>query len=176
MVKDYSKGKIYRIVSDKTDEVYIGSTVETLERRFSIHKSYFKIGRYCSSAEILKHGDARIELIKDFPCNSERELAKEEDKYILDCCKVVNCNRASRTVAEYYQENRAEIAAQQKRYYEANRAERLEKFKQYREANRERISEIRNEKFDCPCGGKYTKKHKSQHEKSKKHQDWVQKK
>ena len=169
---DYSKGKIYRIVSDKTDEVYIGSTVQTLERRFIVHKSYFKTSRYCSSAEILKHGDARIELIRDFPCNSEQELEKEEDKYILDCCKVVNCNRASRTRAEYYQENRAEIAEKTKQYREANRAEIAEQQKQWYEANRERI----NQKFDCPCGGKYTKSHKSRHEKSKMHQDWVQKK
>jgi len=157
MVKDYSKGKIYRIVSNKTDQVYIGSTVLTLDKRFIVHKSDFKTSRYCSSAEILKHGDARIELIRDFPCNSEQELAKEEDKYILDCCKVVNCKRASRTGAEYYQENRAEILEQRKQHYEANR---------------ERI----NQKFDCPCGSTIRKAEKPRHEKSKKHQDWVQKK
>jgi len=161
MVKDYSKGKIYRIVSNKTDEVYIGSTVQTLNQRFTKHKSDFNRGVYCSSAEILKHGDARIEFIKDFPCNSERELSKEEDKYILDCCKVVNCIRASRTRAEWCQDNRAEILEHKKKYYEANR---------------EQINEKRYEKFDCPCGGKYTKTHKSRHEKSKKHQDMMQKK
>ena len=162
---DYSKGKIYRIVSDKTDGVYIGSTVETLNQRFSKHKSDLKCGKYCSSVEILKHGDARIELIRDFPCNSERELAKEEDKYILACCKGVNCNRASRTQAEIAERNRQYI----KQYYEANREQIAEYFKQYREANREQI----NQKFDCPCGGKYTKSNKSQHEKSKKHQAFL---
>jgi len=154
MVKDYSKGKIYRIVSDKTDEVYIGSTVLTLHKRFTNHKSDLKCGRYCSSAEILKHGDVRIELIRDFPCNSEQELEKEEDKYILACCKVVNCRRASRTRAEYYQENREEIAEYKKQWYEENR-------------------EKKKEKFDCPCGGKYTKINKSTHEKTKKHQAFL---
>ena len=35
---DYSHGKIYKIVNDIDDEIYIGSTVDTLSRRFSGHK------------------------------------------------------------------------------------------------------------------------------------------
>jgi len=53
--------------------------------------------------------------------------------------------------------------------YEANREERLEKVKKYREANREKILE----KFSCCCGGRYTKQHKAEHEKTKKHLVWL---
>jgi hypothetical protein len=30
---DYSNGKIYKLVSDKTDMIYIGSTVRSLKER-----------------------------------------------------------------------------------------------------------------------------------------------
>ena len=155
---DYSKGKIYRIISDKTDAVYIGSTVQTLERRFTDHKSHFKCGPYCASTELLKLGDARIELIRDFPCNSERELAKGEDDEIVACCKVVNCRRASRTKSEYYQDNKKGI---------------IEHIKQYREANKAEIAEKQKEPFECECGSTIRKNEKSRHLKSAKHQAFI---
>ena len=43
-------------------------------------------------------------------------------------------------------------------------------YKEYRERNREIISEKQKEKFDCDCGGRYTRVHKLRHQKSKKHQ------
>ena len=185
---DYSKGKIYRIVSDKTDQVYIGSTVQTLERRFGVHKSHFKKGTYCASAELLKLGDARIELVRDFPCNSKRELEKVEDDEMIACCKVVNCQRASRTRVEwykdnkeeriekgkaYYQANKAEIDEKGKAYYEANRAVIAEYHKEYYEANRAEINEKSKQKYNCPCGSTLRKGEKSRHEKSAKHQKYI---
>ncbi len=155
---DYSKGKIYRIVSDKTDQVYIGSTVQTLERRFTDHKSHFKCGPYCASTELLKLGDARIELIRDFPCNSERELAKGEDDEIVACCKVVNCRRASRTQAEWHKDNKAERNEQMKANYEANRQQVLERLK---------------EPFECECGSTIRKGDKAKHFKTAKHQAFI---
>ena len=173
MVKDYSKGKIYRIVSDKTDAIYIGSTILTLEKRFSRHKSKFKSGVYCASAELLKLGDARIELVRDFPCNSERELSKAEDDEMIACCKVVNCRRASRTQAEWREDNKVEIAEKAKAYREANKAEIAERMKTYREANLAEIKEKANKKYDCPCGSKYTQSNKPQHLKTVKHQAFI---
>ena len=159
MVKDYSKSKIYRIVSDQTNEVYIGSTIQTLEARYSKHKHDLKRDRYCASVELLKHGDARIELIRDFPCNSERELAKEETNHMLACPNpVVNHNRASRTKAEWREDNRDQLIEYNKQRYEANR---------------EQILEQKKQKYDCPCGSTIRKSSKLTHEKSKKHQDYI---
>ena len=39
---DYSKGKIYCIKSNQTDMIYIGSSVQILDDRFTQHKSTFK--------------------------------------------------------------------------------------------------------------------------------------
>jgi hypothetical protein len=38
--KRYKDGKIYKIVSDKTDMVYIGSTIQTLIKRLCRHKTH----------------------------------------------------------------------------------------------------------------------------------------
>ena len=38
MLPDYSKGKIYKLVSNKTNDVYIGSCLMTLSTRLSGHR------------------------------------------------------------------------------------------------------------------------------------------
>jgi len=83
-------GKIYKIVSDSTDKIYIGSTVRTLEERLEGHEEHyekwfnsdFKSG-YCTSFEILKYGNYKILLLEDYPCSCTSELLKCEGKYQL---------------------------------------------------------------------------------------------
>ena len=36
---DFKKGKIYKITNDYNDDVYVGSTCDTLIKRFSYHKA-----------------------------------------------------------------------------------------------------------------------------------------
>jgi len=46
---DYSKSRIYKIVSDQIDKIYIGSTVEPLSKRMTKHRSDYrrwKNGKY----------------------------------------------------------------------------------------------------------------------------------
>ena len=38
MTKDYSKGKLYHIVNDLDDYIYIGSTTERLSSRMAKHQ------------------------------------------------------------------------------------------------------------------------------------------
>jgi hypothetical protein len=44
----------------------------------------------------------------------------------------------------------------------------------YREKNKEEIAKKANQKFECECGGRYVFNHKSTHQKSKKHQEYLQ--
>jgi len=87
-MKDYQLGKIYKIYSSHTDKVYIGSTVEPyISNRFSKHRSNYKTclnggQKYCSSYEIIKYGDAQIELVENYPCNSSSELIRREIYHI----------------------------------------------------------------------------------------------
>lgn len=40
---DYSKGKIYKLCSNQTDNVYIGSTTQELSFRLSDHKKHIDV-------------------------------------------------------------------------------------------------------------------------------------
>ena len=61
MENKYQEGKIYKIVCNITNEVYIGSTIERLEERLSIHKTAKR--KNCMSRNIINRGDYKIELI-----------------------------------------------------------------------------------------------------------------
>ena len=67
MVKDYQQAKIYIIKSNQTDKIYIGSTTQTLGNRFMGHKSS---RNKTTSKNIMIFGDAYIELLEQYPCNS----------------------------------------------------------------------------------------------------------
>ena len=92
---DFSKGKIYAIKSHQSDKIYIGSTVQKLHRRFKDHRNK----QDSTVKELFKLGDAFIELIEDYPCNSSEELHKKEQEHILknNC---INQNKAYQTVDE----------------------------------------------------------------------------
>lgn len=85
---DYTKGKIYKILSDNTDKIYIGSTINELQHRFKDHQRGFKKWKednekgYCSSYEILKYNDARIELLEQYPCAEKYELISKENYHM----------------------------------------------------------------------------------------------
>ena len=58
-------GRIYKITSSETDDVYVGSTTKTLRERLSQHKSNYKQYiknkyRYVKSFDILKFVDVKI--------------------------------------------------------------------------------------------------------------------
>ena len=155
---NYLNGKIYTIRSYKTDEIYVGSTTQTLSKRMSKHRGNFKCYKngtynYVSSFEILKYDDAYIELVILNPCNSKTELDAVEGQYVrkMDC---VNKIIPGRSRKEYYVDNR-------------------EKIKQYYTDNKDQINEYKSQKHTCICGGKFTTSHKAQHLNTKKHQLYI---
>jgi len=187
---DYSQGKIYKIVSSNHSKIYIGSTTQTLKRRFSKHKS----DRNCCATEIINAGGSDIKLIEDFPCLDKYQLEDREAEYqLMDWDGCVNkCVAGAKRRAgekEYmkaYRQANAEVnrayqqAYQQantetlKEYMKAYRQANADKIKAYREANSEKISARRNEKITCFCGGKYTHTNKLQHRRTKRHQNFVE--
>ena len=80
-------GRIYCIKSNFTDEIYIGSTIRTLKRRFQQHKY-----KSCSANKILQYPDAYIELMIEIQYNDIRELHKKEGQMIRSH-KCVNINK-----------------------------------------------------------------------------------
>ena len=170
---DYKNGKIYTIRSYQTDQIYIGSTTQTLTRRLSLHKSNFKKWKngkfnYVSSYELMKYDDVYIELLELCPCENKMELCRREGELIREM-ECLNKRIEGRTDKEYKADNKEKIKIQRKTYRETNKEQIKIQTKEYREKNKDKI----NNKYECYCGGKYRYSHKSKHFKSQKHQAYI---
>ena len=159
---DYSRGKIYKLVSPSTNEIYIGSTCKPLKHRLAGHiydYTSFLVGKqhFISSYHLANYENVQIVLIENFPCQTNAELCKREGYYIRNTV-CVNEDIAGRTAKEYYQDNKAELIAKVKKYNATNRA---------------RILARKNAKFVCDCGGKYTRGHRARHIRSLQHQAFI---
>ena len=174
---DYSKGKIYSIRSHLTDDVYIGSTIETLSNRLSQHKKYYqkwlnKKTNYTSSFKLIeKDAECYIELVELYPCNSKNELCRREGE-IIRTTNCVNKRIAGRTEEQrieyhkkYNLENKTKLLTASKKHYNENLQKYKDNNKKWRESN--------NEKYNCICGSNISKLTKIKHEKTKKHQSFV---
>ena len=80
-------GKIYKIVSNECDKVYIGSTFQNINIRFSKHKhdlKRWKDGRFrfVSSFDIIKYPDAKIIELSSYENITKKDLLKLEDDFI----------------------------------------------------------------------------------------------
>lgn len=66
---------IYKIVSNQTNKIYIGSTTQELSKRFCRHKSDYRLQKNkIGSFEVLQYDDARIVMIEEFEDISKEEL------------------------------------------------------------------------------------------------------
>ena len=132
---NYADGKIYALRSFQTDDIYIGSTIQSLTSRMWKHQNDFKRwkdGKFCymTSYEILKYDDCYIELICECPCETKEQLNKKEGETIraMNCVnKVIPC----RTDREYYQDNREHLLEQKREYAIENKEEIAEYQRNY---------------------------------------------
>jgi hypothetical protein len=138
----YQEGKIYKIICDDFDKIYIGSTVQKLYVRFARHKELDTAAK-----ELFKYPNVRIELIERFPCNSKDELRIREQYHI-------NENK-DQCINIFY----AYISKE-----DANEKHKLYK-KQWMQDNHARIYE----QCICECGSSYSKKHYERHKTSRLH-------
>lgn len=129
---DYKEGKIYSIRSHLTDDIYIGSTTSPLSTRMVSHRTKFKNGIYITSHEILKHGDAYIELVEDYPCDNKEQLHRREGQVIRATEKCVNKSIPCRTPAERYQDNKEAY---------------LQRIKEFQATHREQINQRKRERY-----------------------------
>lgn len=167
----YARGKIYAIKSYLTEEVYIGSTCEiTLSRRMAQHRSilkrFLRLGvNPITSRHILQHGDAYIELLENFPCNTKDELHKREGYHIRNS-NCVNKYIPGRTPLEYRTDN-VELIKQNNKQY---RNENAESIKQYRIDNAELLKTHYIKRVYCSyCCNTFAWGAKNKHIKAAKH-------
>lgn len=185
----YAEGKIYKIISDQTDMIYVGSTSEKyLSSRLNRHRSNYKgylVGKYnyVTSFEILKYDDAKIILLELYPCQCREQLLAKEQSYIdIFKSKTVNIQNAFGKDLEgdivkrkqYYERNKDVIAEKRKLYYEANNKQLKDYGKEYREAHKETQNARRRIEYACACGDIITIGSKARHERTTRHKMLIQ--
>jgi predicted GIY-YIG superfamily endonuclease len=146
---DYQQAKIYKLVCSETNKIYIGSTVQKLNRRRSshIHQSQ----KYkCSSVSFI---NPTIHLLEDYPCNTKKEL-EERERYFIDNNDCVNKTIPTRTMKEWKESNKDKISIHNKTY----------KLK-----NQSKLDIYNKSFFVCDCGCKVRRDNKYNHLKTVKH-------
>ena len=83
---DYKNGKIYQILNNVNDDMYVGSTTQPLCKRSYKHKKDCK-SRDCRIHKVMREigeDNFYIELIESLSCNSKEELNAREGHYIRE--------------------------------------------------------------------------------------------
>lgn len=156
-MKDYSKGKIYKVVNEVNGMTYYGSTIQKLyhrmgQHREAYHTTYNKPESRRASKTYKLFGDIKdceIVLIENYPCSSKLELETRE-RYYIENFECVNIEIPTRTKKEHYEANKVQILAKNSKWNRDNK-------------------EKRNELMDCSCGFQYSRCNRARHLKSKKH-------
>ena len=193
----YNKSIIYKIQHiEKPELIYIGSTTN-----FKMRKCQHKAN--CLNETSAKYNYPLYQSIrtndgwysfsmiqiKEFPCNTKRELEAEEFKLIHELKATLNTHKYTTEqkpirMKEYREANKETIKIKdkiyrelhpeiKKKYEEEHKEEIKDKNKNYRLENEVKIKEFKSKKYDCPCGGKYCHSEKARHYKTQKHLKYI---
>ncbi len=140
MKVDYSQAKIYKITNDFNNDVWIGTTCDTLVKKMSVHKAEAirNVRKDCVIQNNIREfgfDRFRIQLIEDFPCEDVYQLRQRQGHFIREM-KAINKYSDSN---EYYEQNKKKI--------------------------KEHVSEI----LVCECGCSTRRDNLSKHKKTKNH-------
>lgn len=114
-------GYIYKLKSNKTDKVYIGSTSLSMNDRLIRHKACFMrynrgLGRYNTAFQLLVYRDCDCEILEIVHFN-DKWFLRERETFHMGLNKCVNKRKALFNYDTYYQDNKERIKA----YYQANK-------------------------------------------------------
>ena len=148
---DYSLCKIYKVINNVDNEIYIGSTTQLLCRRMAVHRCLAKNNLSTCRLAIHKHmasvgvDKCYIELVENYPCKSKEEQHKREGEWIRQI-GTLNNKVAGRNHKDYRLED-------PEHYKQKNI--------QYNEKHKEYICEY----LACAlCGNQYMRKNRSRHQ------------
>ncbi len=186
---NYQLGKIYKIVDNTNNNIYIGSTCEpNLARRLATHLTDYKRreirNNNMTSFQIFDNNNYDIILIENYPCERKDELHARE-RYYIESLKCVNKVIPTRTDREYVEANKDKFELYRKIYYAENKEGKIKKYlnthkeefktkrHEYYLNNKGDIQEKRKIIKECSCGGRHSSHHKSRHEKTNLHQNYI---
>jgi hypothetical protein len=140
--------------------------MQTLELRLRQHEKYLD----CTSKQIILRGNYYIELIES---TFDEEESFRLERYYIKTFECVNITIPGRTRKEYREDNRDEISIKKKAYRKENKDKMLKIDKKTREKHKDKILDRNKIKYTCECGPTLTVCNKVRHEKSLKHQNFI---
>jgi group I intron endonuclease len=154
-------GRIYKIIHNQSNLVYVGSTFNILRQRWATHKASYKRGYKISIYPyFLKYGieNFKMILIKEYQVENRAHMEAYEQLWInklkpinKQCAfNLLKKEKEKKYNKEYREKNKEEIREKDKKYREKYR----EKIKDNREKNKEKIREYRAQKKHCSQCGK----------------------
>jgi hypothetical protein len=190
---DYQNGRIYKILNTEDDKCYVGSTCQSLAKRFSEHKKRHQngTGKLYEHMRNIGFDKFYIELITNYPCNTKEELRAKEGEYIREMGSLNiliagrkkpesqkvwywrNKDDQCRKRREYHSKNQEKECKRDRSYYENNKQAVLARKKKYKQDNKEQIKRKASFKLACDCGSTYQRRNKAEHMKTKKHQSFI---
>lgn len=197
--KRYQNGKIYKLVNNVDDEIYVGSTCQSLAKRLYWHKLSSVGVKSPIYLHINKVGveNIKIILVEEYSCDSKIQLLARERYWINKLEASLNRNKNpglllelgmvqySRYSCRRWRTKNREYSLEMGRRWHAENKDRSYKThrkwiiknkdysnkyaRQYRLRNKERI----NRKTKCGCSGSYSTTNITNHLRTKKHQEWL---
>jgi len=184
-MSEFKIGRVYKIIHNQSNIVYIGSTYNRLSDRWCHHKNHYKDYLRGKHAEIAifpyfkEFGieNFKIILIKEYEVVDKKHLLMYEQLWINKLKSInktkpfqpLKKERIKQSSKQHYQANKDKIRGKIKQYYDLNKDKIKEHHKEYYDLNKDKISE----KFKCDCGSEIRKNHKSRHDKSIKHITYI---
>ena len=118
--RNYQNGKIYCIRNSLDDDLYIGSSCQSLSKRMAWHrdarkkdkKKHFKLYQKMNNFGV---ENFHIELLENYPCNSKEELLKREGEKIREFKPVLNSKIQGRTLEEWLKDNEDYLRVERKK-------------------------------------------------------------
>ena len=147
----YPDAVVYIIIVG--DEIYVGSTVDMVERlrlhKYTLktdcqYKIYKKMREYN-----LDFDDVEIAILQKYPCNDIPDLRRREGEYQRELEPTLNNRIEGRTDKEYYIQNKEHIQEKNREYFEKNKDDITKQRAEYREKNRDTINEKQRQKKEC---------------------------
>jgi hypothetical protein len=162
MAPNYANTNLYELrtlTEGYENLIYRGKTTRDISKRLYEHlhdyENYLRGTRdYCSSFEIVMHGNVKIELVRVANCRNKKHSNRVEGKFIREV-KCVNIMMPGRSKAEGakidYQKNKQRYQEQNKKRYQKNKEHNNAEAKKWREAHPE-YEKNRHKKTMCECG------------------------
>ena len=150
---NYDALHLYELLSYDDDGnvvKYRGRTTMKPAQRLRNHKSAYNRflegkGVYCSSYEVMKHGNVRIEIVETISVAGAWEASRREGEFIRADPTCVN-KMKNYTIKEWNEVNRQKVLKAKLQYNETHK----EKVNAY-------VKEYRTQKVHCECGDIVTK-------------------